>query len=170
MPPPCFLLVCRLDLIHLLPRRPSLCPPGGCDQFFAWKASENRWHLNCVFKRKKELSEGKFIIASVTSVYCHDRLKADWKNHSDVRTLARETNECLQEAPGGIVHLWIYPSLGVAPNLASFPEEITRQDYNVPKEESWKGGGNIWEICTDRKIGQMTLFFKGEIWSLETKI
>ena len=62
------------------------------------------------------------------------------------------------------------PQPWVAPNLASFPEEITRQDYNVPKEESWKGGGNIWEICTDRKIGQMTLFFKGEIWSLETKI
>lgn len=161
MPPPCFILVCRLDLIYLLPRRPSLCPPRGCDQFLAWKASENRWHLNCVFKRKKSCqSEGKFIIASVTSVYYHDRLKVVWKTHSEVRALARETNWCLQEAPGGIVHLWIYPSLSVTPNLASFPKGITRQHWNFPKEESWKGGGNIWDIwkTPERKVGQMTFF------------
>ena len=128
----------------------------------------------CLQEEEKSCqSEGKFIIASVTSVYYHDTLKAVWKNHSEVRALARETNWCLQEAPGGMAHLWIYPSLSVTPNLASFPEEVTRQRYNFPKEESWKGGGNTWEIwkTTERKIGQMTFFLreKYEVWKQRYK-
>ena len=36
--PSYFILVCRLGLVHLPTRTPSLCPPGECDQFFAWKS------------------------------------------------------------------------------------------------------------------------------------
>lgn len=67
---------------------------------------------------------------------------------------------------GHPVSAWSYPSLTGAPNLARFPEGMSRQHCNFTKKESWEGGENIWEIwtTTERKRRQN---FKGEISSIK---